>query len=335
MNIRWQRGLAVSLALSVLAVLLVIIFTFDEQTIDNLGYIEPRFLLLAALMLLAAVAVEGYRIALIARAMGGQLTWARGCSIFLTTHFAAQITPMGMAELPALTWYYNQAGINVGLALAAAIVRSFITKLVFLTGIIYLFGIARGRVQFGPVTGDIFSLMTLAFVATVVLNALYVLFPSFVLGLWQRLPRKWREGRLAGIQKRLDLEAREFDRGLGWLWRKRPLVLLPIGLLSLLYWTLFFGILPVIARGLNLQVEPLALVSRQFVLTLALPFIPLPGGSGALELAMMGVYQGIIPRSLIGIFVVVWRIFSYYAFLLLGGGATLGRLWRKGKEKAE
>ena len=57
---------------------------------------------LAVLFLLVAIAL---------RATSGwwlrpwaRINWARGCLIFLSTIFAGLVTPMGMGEIPALTY---------------------------------------------------------------------------------------------------------------------------------------------------------------------------------------------------------------------------------------
>lgn len=332
MRFNLRRGLGISLALSIFVALVLVWKTFDDHTIANLGLFEPRFLVLALLLLLVAISIEGQRIRLVARAMGVSFGWGRGCLIFLSTLFAGLVTPMGMGELPALTYLYNKAGLNLGASLAAAIVRNFVTKLVFLAGIVWLFGLARGRVQFGPVTGDLFTMVALVFAATTVLTASYVLFPRLLQRLFAKLPRRWQQSKW---QQRLELEAREFDKGLKIMWGRGPLSLVRIGFLSLCYWAVWFGILPVLARGLGVIVDPELLISRQFALTLALPFIPVPGASGALELAMAGVYQGVIPRSVLGIFILSWRLVTYYMPLLLGALAALGSLWGTGGDRQE
>lgn len=323
----WRRGLGISLTLSIVVAMVLVWKTFDEGTLTNLGLLEPRFLALAVLFLLVAIAIEGQRIRLVAAAMGARINWARGCLIFLSTIFAGLVTPMGMGEIPALTYLYNRAGLNLGASLAAAIVRGFVTKLVFLTGIIWLFGLARGRVQFGPVTGDLFTVVALVFAATTVFSAAYVLFPGLLQGLFAKLPRRWQQGFLSKWQQQLELEAREFDRGLRIMWGRGPWSLFRIAFLTLGYWTVWFGILPVLARGLGVKADPALLISRQFALTLALPFIPVPGGSGAVELAMAGMYQGVVPRNVLGIFILAWRLTTYYLPLLLGTMAALGSLW--------
>lgn len=332
MQINWRRGLVVSLSLSVMAALALVVITFKPETIENLGLIEPRFLVLALSMMIVAIAIEGRRISLVANSMGGCIGWLQGCAIYLSVSFASLTTPMGMGEIPALTYCYTQGGLKLGVAAAAAIVRSFVTKLVFLAGIVWLFGIVRGRVQFGPVTGDLFTVVALVFALTTVINACYVLFPNLLRSLLAVLPKGWLGGRLGRWQQRLDIEAKEFDKGLKILWNKGPMLLIRISLLSVLFWGVWFSLLPVLARGLNIIVDPEVLISRQFTLTLALPFIPMPGASGALELAMAAMYQGIVPRSLLGVFILCWRMLTYYLFLLAGSLAALGTLWRRRQE---
>lgn len=324
----WRWGLKASLALSICTAIALVFFTFEPETLDQLSQFNPRYLFVSLAMLAGAVALEGYRISLIAVAMGGRLSWLQGCSVFLGTSFVSLSTPMGLGEIPALSWFYARSGLNAGLAVAAAVVRNFTTKLVFLTGIVYLFGFSRERIQFGPVTGDLFSLVALFFLGSTALNACYVLLPGFFSKLFGLLPARFCRGKLARWQQSLDSEAREFDKGLRHLWAKHPLVLFPVGLLSLSYWALYFGILPVLAGGLNVFPDPAAIISRQFVLTLALPFMPTPGGSGALDLAMAGVYQGLIPRPLMGLFVLSWRLLTYYLLLFLGALTAMRRLWQ-------
>lgn len=335
MRFNWRRGLSISLSLSIVVALVLVLKTFDEDTLANLSLLEPRFLVLALGLLLASMGIEGLRIRLVARAMGTSISWIRGCLIFLSTSFASMVTPMGMGELPALTYMYNKVGLNLGASLAAAIVRNFVTKLVFLAGIFWLFGLVRGRVQFGPVTGDLFTVVALFCAATTVISAAYVLFPRLLQSMFAKLPLRWRQGGLSKWQQRLDLEAQEFDKGMKIMWKRGAWTFVGIAFLSLGYWFTWFAMLPVLARGLGVSIDPALLISRQFALTLALPFIPVPGGSGALELAMAGVYQGVIPRGTLGIFILAWRITTYYLPLLLGAMSALGSLWRYGGNRQE
>ena len=297
--------------------------------LKDLGLLESGFWGLAAAMLFLAIGIEGQRICLLANAMGGKVSWWGGCSLYLSCTFAQLVTPMGLGEVPALTYLFNKNGLKLGSSLAAAIVRGFTTKLVFSSGVVWLFVYARGRVQYGPVTDELFAVVALVFAATLLFNAAYVIFPRIIAGFFSRLPRRLRKGKLDQWQQRMEIEAAEFAVGLKILWAKGPWLFLRIILLSLAYWAVWFGLLPVLARGLGVVTDPIGLISSQFVLTLALPFIPVPGASGALELAMAAMYRGIMPRAVLGLFILSWRVFTYYLLLIMGAVSTLGSLWRR------
>lgn len=333
MHFNWRRGLVISVGLSIFVALILIWKTFDFQALSNLGVVESGFLALAGSMLLVAIAIEGRRITLIAHAMGGKIRWFMGCTIFLSCTFAQLVTPMGLGEIPAVAYLFNKNGLRLGLSLAAAIIRSFITKLVFSVGVIWLFVYARGRLQFGPVTDELFTVVALVFAATLLINAAYVLFPGLLEKVFAKLPQRWRKGKFGQWQQRLEVEASEFAVGMKILWARGPWILLRIVILSLIFWLLWFGMLPVLARGLGVVADPVSLVSSQFVITLALPFIPVPGASGALELAMAAMYKEIIPIAVLGLFILCWRLFTYYLLLVLGAISALGSLWGKPRQR--
>jgi uncharacterized protein (TIRG00374 family) len=333
MHFNWRRGLVISVGLSVLVALILVWKTLDLQALRNIGFVESGFLALAGAMLLAASALEGRRISLVAKAMGGKVRWFKGCTIFLSCTFAQLVTPMGLGEIPAVAYLLNKNGLRLGLSVAAAILRSFITKLVFSLGVILLFVFARGWMQFGPVTGELFTLVALVFAITLLLNAAYVLFPELLEKIFAKLPRRWRKGKFGQWQQRLEVEASEFALGMKILWARGPWMLLRIVILNLVFWLLWFGMLPVLARGLGVVADPVFLVSSQFILTLALPFIPVPGASGALELAMAAMYKGVIPKAVLGLFILCWRLFTYYLLLILGAISALGSLWGKPRQR--
>lgn len=329
MQLNWRQGLAISVSLSILVALVLVWRTLDLAALKDLGRFKPSFLGLAAAMLLLAIGVEGRRISLLANAMGGNIRWFKGCTLYLSCTFAQLVTPMGLGEIPALAYLFNANGLKLGASMAAAVLRSFITKLVFAAGVIWL--LAR-RVQYGPVTKEILRGMTLVFAATLLINAAYVLFPHTIEKIFAKLPSRWRQGKLGLWQRRLEAEADEFAAGLKVLRAGKPWLLLQIVALSLTFWLLWFGLLPTLAWGLGVAAAPVDLISSQFLLTLALPFIPVPGAGGALELAMAGMYQNLMPRVALGLFILSWRLYTYYFLLILGAVFSLGLLAGRPRE---
>ena len=192
--------------------------TLDIATLKNLGLLESGYLVLAVAMLFIAIGLEGRRVCLLANAMGGDIRWFRGCTIFLSCTFAQLVTPMGLGEIPALAYLYNKNGLKLGSSVAAAIVRTFFTKLVYCAGVVWLFVYAKGRVQFGPVTNELFTIVSLVFAVTMFLYAAYVLFPQIVAKQFAKLPPRMRKGKFGQWLQRLEIEASEFAVGLKIMW---------------------------------------------------------------------------------------------------------------------
>ncbi|MCB0410779.1 MAG: flippase-like domain-containing protein, partial [Flavobacteriales bacterium] len=57
---------------------------------------------------------------------------------------------------------------------------------------------------------------------------------------------------------------------------------------------------------------------RQLVMWVIMLISPTPGGAGIAEFAFNGFLKEFIPIGLAGLLVVLWRLISYYPYLLIG-----------------
>ncbi|MDI9462769.1 MAG: flippase-like domain-containing protein, partial [Bacillota bacterium] len=99
--------------------------------------------------------------------------------------------------------------------------------------------------------------------------------------------------------------------------RRLPLVLLPF-FLTVLYWGLYYSIAPVILAGFGVRAPFGTAVMWQILIILVLPYIPVPGGSGAVEFGLATLFSSFVPASVLGVFIVAWRFFTYYLTLICG-----------------
>jgi hypothetical protein len=102
-------------------------------------------------------------------------------------------------------------------------------------------------------------------------------------------------------------------------------------LFTLLYWVSEIGIASLILLGLGQP--PLILESFVIQLILAiLMMIPLtPGSSGIAEVGATSMYALFIPASIVGIFVVIWRVVLFYFNIALGILSSLVIVRREAK----
>jgi hypothetical protein len=132
------------------------------------------------------------------------------------------------------------------------------------------------------------------------------------------IDRRWHLKRLESLLDGIDREVDNFNAGLvkfvnhgrgGLVWGM---------FFTLLFWLSEFVIASLLLMGLG---QPAFLI-ESFVVQLILAvimMIPLtPGGSGVAELGATSLYSLFVPSSIVGIFVLLWRLILYYLNILLG-----------------
>ncbi|NLG68474.1 MAG: flippase-like domain-containing protein [Firmicutes bacterium] len=138
----------------------------------------------------------------------------------------------------------------------------------------------------------------------------------------RRLSRRW-----ASV---LVKESLRFSLGLRYLVLRRPWHLLAATVLTGLYWVVYLSIAWAVLVGLGGRADWLYAAAAQLVFNLLQPFIPPPGGSGGAELMMGWLFRRVVPASRLAVFVGVWRLFIFYASLVVGGVMFMRSLGGRG-----
>ena len=130
--------------------------------------------------------------------------------------------------------------------------------------------------------------------------------------------RTWENAKIEKFVKRADVEIDNFNTAVIKFVKSAKGGLLWGMLFTLLYWVSEIVTASLILLGLGQP--PLILESFVIQLILAiLMMIPLtPGSSGIAEVGATSMYALFIPASIVGIFVVIWRIVLYYFNIALG-----------------
>ena len=132
------------------------------------------------------------------------------------------------------------------------------------------------------------------------------------------LTKKWDRSKVEELVERADMEIDNFNEAVIRFVRSAKGGLLWGMLFTLLYWVSEIITASLILVGLGQP--PLILESFVIQLILAiLMMLPLtPGSSGIAEVGATSMYALFIPASIVGIFVVIWRIVLYYFNIALG-----------------
>ncbi|MCW3488870.1 lysylphosphatidylglycerol synthase transmembrane domain-containing protein [Dethiobacter alkaliphilus] len=332
-----KRGIFVSLALSVGSLALIMFFTVDEKTVESVLRLDPGFLVIATLMVTVLWGVEGLRIKAIAHSLGytDPLPLRDGTRVYLVTFFFAGITPMAVGEWPAQVYGLCRSGLSAGESTAVSLVRAFLTKSVFVLAAAFLLFV-DGRAAQG--SGPIFILFRYAFWVMIATTAVYLLL-------------MWRAGLAQSLLKRLQRlrhfqsfyekkpkvrrfvdnllnEANHFQDTVGYINKQNGLRFLVPMLLTVLFWGIFYSIAPVLLAGLGVAVDFHTTIAWQVMIMLVIPYVPIPGGSGVAEFGLATLFAAFVPASVLGVFILAWRFFTYYLTLIFGA-IFMGGLGKK------
>lgn len=323
----WKKGLGISLILSVTVAIIIIVYHFEEETLESLLYLRREFLFVALLMVFTLWIIEGLRIKLLVSTLspGKNISLFAGMQIYLMTFFFAAVTPFAAGEWPANIYALKLHGLSLGEATAVTVMRAFVTRILFTAAAVSLIFFSQGR----PVPtflNQVFIYAASVSLFTALILLLLIWKPLLLNRLLLRFSFIRSSIRGKRMYDRLSRELNDYREATRSLNRWRGGAIILIGLLTVGYWVCFFSIAPVLLLGLNRVVPFSQAMLWQLVIQMITVYIPLPGGSGVVELGLARLYSFFVPTSVLGLFVLSWRFFSYYMLLFFGGLVTLNKL---------
>ncbi len=316
-----KRGLVLSVVIGAVSIFLVVALTKTNLDWTGLMRIRLTYLLLAVAFEVASWYAKTLKMQVLAGAMGGKISTGRMMNIFLSSCFISQVTPATSGGIPFQMYMIYRQGVKFGHAVALSVVDSFLTILFYVLMVPLLLFIWRSWI--GISTGAI--VLVLALTILVCGFLLYLIFKPEVFGsltikigrsrLFRALDRK---GRLQGWSQRVTQEVRRYREALSLLAQDKCSALWWSFALTVIYWAASLAIAPSLLAGLNVKFALVRVTVVQLLLNFIQPFFPTPGASGGAELSFAFFFKDIVPKRLLGIYVLAWRLVSYYISLVLG-----------------
>ena len=310
----------IGVAFASLAVLVSL--SLKSLSFEILGAFKPAFLGLIALGLALLVALDALSTMV--------FTWASGVALPLPVAlkgaclrvFVNTVTPFGIGGHPFVIGYFKRKGVPAGVGSSTTAIKlMMVSALVLVGGCVGFFLLPEGR-QLNQGVRTVFG-ASIALQATLIFLLLFLMTrPQSAVGALTRLVALFRRTKLsAGVGKLKTQVIHE-----AWLTRRcfaayfrRGKLLLALGLLIhagmyatelLMLWLVFLGLGQTIPLATCLALASLTL--------LLLSFMPTPGGSGLGESAFVVLFAGIAPLGILGLAVVLWRLFYTYLIALVG-----------------
>mgnify|MGYP000872144400 CR=1 FL=1 len=320
------KWLLVSISFSALVMAGVLYFSVDETTIDYISRVNPFYLLLAALLHIVSLGFWALRIQKMSASLGYRVNFKHCLNLVLANMLVAAVTPSQAGGEPVRIHELYRAGVPVGDATAVVVMERILDGIVL--GALGAFAMLfLGRYWSSLASG--FSGVSFIMYAAWIFVTLFVLIfvysvrnPDYLKRVLRRMScwidRRWHLKRLEHLLGTIDREVDNFNQGLvkfvnygrsGLVWGM---------FFTVLFWFSEFIIASLLLMGLGQSPYLIESFVVQLVLAIIM-MIPLtPGGSGVAELGATSFYSLFIPSSIVGIFVLLWRLILYYLNILLG-----------------
>lgn len=319
-----SKLLVISLAISIITLLAILLLTISEETIKSLLAIKPQYLIIALLVQPISWVIWGARIKLMSDALGSRISLIESTRIVVANLFAAAITPSQAGGEPIRVHLLNKNGLSVGDSTAVVLGERVMDALFLMVATpiaLFMFtNILRGNI----ILSSIFIGAGILFFVLIGLVVYGMMRPEqlkkiieLIVGGSTRLFGRFTVTRK--IINRIHTEVDNFHDSLWHLIKKERRALFwglvcTVGFWLMVYtipsWILLgFGADPIIAQS----------IAAQVIITVIIMVPTTPGSSGVAEVSIASLYAVLIPSSILGVFILIFRFATYYLNLIIGG----------------
>jgi hypothetical protein len=266
----------------------------------------------------------------------GEFSWRSSLNVVLLWEFASAITPSVIGGSPIAIYIMKREGMTLGRSVATVLATSLMDEFFYVL-VVPLLVLMIGTDAFIP--GDLSSTAEMGLrvmfftgyaihcVITIVIICVLFIAPSsirMVVTKIFRFPglRKWNL-KAEKLTQEWMLASDSFKVATRGMWLKT------LGV-TFVSWTARFLILNAVLYIFFESVQNLEVFARQLSLWIAMLVSPTPGASGIAEFSLPVFMQGVAVVG--GVVVLVWRILTYFIYLIIGSLLLPGWLVRTGKK---
>jgi glycosyltransferase 2 family protein len=319
-QVKW---LYISVGFSLAVLIIILYLTINENTLTYIKQINPVFLLLAFLTHILTMCFWAMRVKKMSGSLGYPIGFFYSLNLVFANLLAAAITPAQAGGEPVRIHELYKANVPLGDATAIVIMERVLDGVVLAGLAAFAMIVLTDQWKSLGAVSEVMVFITWIFVAgCLFLFYLAIRRPDVVKRVVNRCTvyctKKWENSRVEELLMRADKEIDNFQHAVIKFVRSAKGGLIWGLVFTLLYWVSEIVTASLILIGLGQP--PLFLESFVIQLILAiLMMMPLtPGSSGIAEVGATTMYALFIPASVVGIFVVIWRIVLYYFNIALG-----------------
>ncbi len=272
------------------------------------------------------------------------LTWRQAFRVIMLWEFTSAVTPSTVGGTAVAVVFLHKEGISVGRSTSIVLATSFLDELYFVIMFPLILAIVGGKILFttslqGTGIGLLNNLIAVAIIGYLIILA-WVLLVGYGLfinpeGIRKtliylfRLPvlRRWKDSAVrAGddiVESSHELKRQPFS-----FWIKALIA-------TFLSWTSRYWVVNAILMAFFTISDHFLIFARQLVTWIMMIISPTPGGSGFAELILGRYISDALPvdpadaGSIALAVAIIWRIITYYPYLIIGASIVPGWIARK------
>lgn len=313
----------IAITVGVIVVLGVLNQSFDELFTSFAGF-DPFWSVMTVACVAAYYLLENYTIWYYLRCENQSIGFWRCQKMTMIGQYYCSLTPMSTGGQPMQVYYMNKNGVSLGAASSSMTVKVVIYNVCMvataLIGVIYNFGYFMENAGVAlpfAIIGIILNSVIIALFCLMFFNkkACEKVMAWIICFLCKIRIVKNR----AALEEKTETTLKEYFGSVSFM-KKNPKKMVWLSVTTWVQTVAMMSVSYCIYRAFGYNQEsPILFITLQYVLFIAVSYVPLPGASGAQELGFLKIFGNILPRDKAYIVMMLWRFFTYIVSIIVGG----------------
>lgn len=311
-----------------ITVIIIVVLGISNQSFSDLFASFASFDYFWLVLMLACVAayylLENYSLWYYLKSENEPMGFFSALKATMIGQYYCALTPFASGGQPMQIYYMHKKGVSMGVATSAMTVKVVIFNVTMVAtaiiGVIYNIRYFLYENNFAFVFAIVGILAN-----SVVIVLFWMMFfnQSFgnkvVRGVVRLLGKIRIIKDMEKANAKLDDFLGEYFLAIGFI-KKNPKRMVWLSIITLVQTFAFMSVSYCIYRafGYNEQ-SPILFITLQYVLFIAVSYVPLPGASGAQEIGFMQIFGKFLPEDKVFTVMMIWRFFTYIAVIIVGG----------------
>ncbi|MFW6281998.1 MAG: lysylphosphatidylglycerol synthase transmembrane domain-containing protein [bacterium] len=296
---------------------------------------HPIIFLDLIIILFLSWVVAGLRIKFLVDSIGHKISLKKCMLIFLEARFVSHVTPFATGGGPFQIYFLKKVGLDTAEASTVVLIQ-FVLRVLFLSlSTLLCLTIFSSAIDSEIIPESIFYILFSLILFLVILTTILIIFPGIMhkfinLVFSNEIIRRHLKNsyKIRKMIVRLKQEIFNFRKSFSLISQERW-SLAAAGVCTVSYWLLIFSIAPIIFIGFGQPPNFIYSFVMQVLFFFIQPFMPTPGAAGIAELGFASLFISFLPNNIIGLVTIIWRFFTYYIELLIGGFLVIKTIGKK------